>query len=428
VSFPVGFPHRFARLDQPATGSIDEVRWLTVDASGPASDDVPPGAALFVRGWALHVDGNGPATCVVVRIDGARNYPARIDLPRPDVASSLGKPGLERTGFEAIVPTGLLAPGVHEVSICSVDTDSMWFAEANQRTPFFLLGTQRSLPASIPLGGAGCEATIDAITNVSADRAFDFPFQTIEASRGSLIAVRGWAYDDIVYKPAAAVFGLVDGRLAFKATYGIRRPDVAQSRGLLELEPVGFTIEIPTIELERGLHRLEIVALNASEDRLVHSKCVVELVIRERDGKPRNAAETTPAFLDSVVRVANGQGRERITPLRATRGDQLFVRGWAIDGVAGTIGAGVLLVIDETIEINALYGLKRPDIAEAHENPDLERCGFTAEIRTDTLAPGRHSVKCFVIARDGRGTLATAQQFEFEVSELTSGVNEPSVR
>jgi hypothetical protein len=125
----------------------------------------------------------------------------------------------------------------------------------------------------------------------------------------------------------------------------------------------------------------------------------------------------TSAFLDDVVRIRQGSAREVGAPLRVVRGDLLFVRGWAIDDSVRNIAAGVVIVIDGQIEVPALYGLPRPDVADFHQNEALMRSGFTGEIETGQLQLGLHSAECRVLSRDGRGAFSTAQRFEFEVYE-----------
>jgi hypothetical protein len=417
VPFLFDLPDRFVRGKHPAVGSVDELHWFDAERAGLVGDDVPPGAPLYVRGWVLHVDGRRAAETVVLRIDNARNYEARVGASRPDVAAVLDLPEAKTSGFEAIIPTALLAPGPHEISVLTVDRASKTYTELATRSSFYLLSAERTLPEGVTFGEAGCEARIDEVRDVSHNREIDASAGTVDVPRGSLLFVRGWAYDIAAGRPANAIFGLIDGRTAFEAKYRLNRPDVAEHRGSAQLAPVGFSIQIPTVEFERGRHSLEIVAMAADGEHLLHSSCRLALIVRESGTRAQNITETTPAFLDSVVRVASDTNRERITPMRVGQQDQLFVRGWAIDGEAGTVGSGVLVVIDDNLEIRALYGLPRPDVAQEFANPSLLRCGFTAQVPMENLSVGRHSARCYVIAGDGRGTLSTAQQFEFEVAD-----------
>lgn len=75
-------------------------------------------------------------------------------------------------------------------------------------------------------------------------------------------------------------------------------------------------------------------------------------------------------------------------------------------------------MIDGKIEVPALYGLPRPDVAEVHGNDAFLRSGFSGEIETDDLAAGLHTAECRVLSRDGRGAYLTAQRFEFELNEV----------
>jgi hypothetical protein len=123
------------------------------------------------------------------------------------------------------------------------------------------------------------------------------------------------------------------------------------------------------------------------------------------------------AFIDDIVRIQPGVPRDFGAPLRLARGDTLFVRGWAIDEVSVSPAAGVVLLIDRSLEETAVYGLPRGDVAAARGSESFLPTGFTAEIDTTVMEAGKHSVECYVLAADGRGAFGTGQRFDFEVLE-----------
>ena len=202
----------------------------------------------------------------------------------------------------------------------------------------------------------------------------------------------------------------------YRAEYGTPRPDVAEQLGYPD--DIGFLAQIPTSAIVPGPHVIELVASVEGDDVIVRTPVVVNLVVGEALPWRVVLDEMTAAYIDDVVRFQPGPPRDLGAPLRLARGDRLFVRGWALDESAQAPAAGVLLMVDGTIEVSALYGLPRPDVAAARSDDTFLKTGFTAEIRTDALAKGMHSVTCRVLARDGRGALATAQRFDFEVSEI----------
>jgi hypothetical protein len=101
--------------------------------------------------------------------------------------------------------------------------------------------------------------------------------------------------------------------------------------------------------------------------------------------------------------------------LRATD-PPLYVAGWAADAEAGDEAADVLLLVDGRMQIPLVYGLYRPDVAEAYHNPRLRFVGYTAWIAPQALTPGRHSVSLMILTASGKAYRESAQHIQIEVA------------
>jgi hypothetical protein len=414
----IDFPHRFSRTGRHAIGSIDEVSWLTTDTFGADAGAVPRGAVLYVRGWALDLDEEGPAQTVVVQIDGARTYVARIGNDRSDVAAQLGKPAFARCGFDAVIPTGRLDGGEHRVTVAVLDRSAGRFSELAAAETFTLLVPDRTATPDFTFADVAVRANLDGVVDLATGNAVDEPQQPFTVSRGTRLLLRGWACTSEPPAPFAELYALVDGRHPYRAAYGVPRPDVADAVGLPERDGLGFEVEIGTVDLERGAHECVLVGVTAGDGAAVRLPQTLRVIVGEALPTRIPLRESTLASIDDVVRVEGAVASAIAAPLRVVRGDKLFVRGWAIDEPAGTLAGGVVLAIDGEREVVALYGLPRADVAEALGKRDLMRCGFTAEIDSADLTTGIHTVTCRVLARDGRGAFTTAQHFAFDVVDI----------
>jgi hypothetical protein len=337
---------------------------------------------------------------------------------RPDVARHFDNDGLSTSGFEAIVTTGRLAPGDHEIVAYTVDAQQRRYARVAQTLHFTIVADWTSLPADAPRRDTVCSGSLDRIVDESRGLTLTPNAGVVAVPRGSLLSLAGWFYDPSTTETITRAYAVVDGERAFPVAYGEPRLDVAAQVGRAMPAEVGFSVSIPTVTLKRGMHSVEMFALAADGATLIATPINLQIIVGQSSSARLPLAEMTLAFLDDVVRVQRGPAREVGAPLRILRGDRLFVRGWAVDEPARNVAAGVVIVIDGKIEVPALYGLPRPDVAEVHGNDAFLRSGFSGEIETDDLAAGLHTAECRVLSRDGRGAYLTAQRFEFELNEV----------
>lgn len=110
------------------------------------------------------------------------------------------------------------------------------------------------------------------------------------------------------------------------------------------------------------------------------------------DALVRNAASTR-FWVDQVGPIPN----RRMT--RTTVGENVLIRGWAIDQPANSLAAGVELVIDKR-PFKITYLLERPDVADALRNSTYRQCGFRAGFPARLLGRGRHVLTLRFIARN----------------------------
>jgi len=104
------------------------------------------------------------------------------------------------------------------------------------------------------------------------------------------------------------------------------------------------------------------------------------------------------------IEAVNDQARElpKLLFLEADKDDSLRLKGWAIDQNCRRAAGGVFLVVDGSLEVPALFGLDRPDVADIYGNGNYRYSGFEASVPASAIGPGRHVVGIKVISADGR--------------------------
>lgn len=121
------------------------------------------------------------------------------------------------------------------------------------------------------------------------------------------------------------------------------------------------------------------------------------------------AGHATPFSIDSV----NGrpplvQGSPFI--VSADRDNVITVNGWAVDGRANDKAAGIFINVDGQLDIPALYGLDRRDVAEYFKNGHYRFSGFTASFATSVLGKGEHTLSLKVVTADKNGYYVPEQE------------------
>ncbi len=98
-------------------------------------------------------------------------------------------------------------------------------------------------------------------------------------------------------------------------------------------------------------------------------------------------------------------------------GDRLRGHGWALDPDALVRPYAVVVIVDERYVFEALQGIERADVAEllALSDPAL---GFDAEIETEVVGPGAHTMVARMIYGDRHAELESENGVNFFVNPI----------
>jgi hypothetical protein len=379
-------------------GSIDEVE--PIELEGTTSWNVygiPAGSLVAVRGWGASLEHPDDVETVVLRVDDGRPVLARYGLERPDVAQALESEAFRFAGFRAVFSTLRLAPGAHVVRAYLRDRAGRlkMFAEP------YAFSISNNLGA-VALGEQTPDEVVIHIDRLAIDGVA--AISPLMVGELSIVSIEGWAIDDSATKPARAVFAIFDG-IPVRGTYGLSRPDVAESREDPQLEFCGFQIHVPADMIPSGQVRIAVRALSEDGFRSSeHPETIVITVDRGDASRDLFAARTTAGKADEiqVVGIDGHMTAFDSLPVHLRRGEGLYVRGWAIDETAMSVGSSVYARVDGIHAAYGSYFLNRPDVAEAFGLPDLASAGFVVRVRTDRLTDGPHEVQCCLVSADGR--------------------------
>ncbi|MEW6771942.1 MAG: hypothetical protein AB1330_11240 [Bacillota bacterium] len=126
------------------------------------------------------------------------------------------------------------------------------------------------------------------------------------------------------------------------------------------------------------------------------------------------AGHATPFAIDTV----NGrpplvQGSPFV--VSADKDNAITITGWAVDGRAKDKAGGVFINVDGRLDIPALYGLDRRDVAEHFKNKRYRFSGFTASFATSVLGKGRHTLSLKVVTADKKSYYLSKQKVILEI-------------
>ena len=93
----------------------------------------------------------------------------------------------------------------------------------------------------------------------------------------------------------------------------------------------------------------------------------------------------------------------------------ITVSGWVVDKDAGKAAGSVSINIDGQIDVPALYGLDRHDVARFSKNSRYKRSGFWACFATSTLSAGQHILSLKVVTVDKKEYYNLKQKIILEV-------------
>jgi hypothetical protein len=81
----------------------------------------------------------------------------------------------------------------------------------------------------------------------------------------------------------------------------------------------------------------------------------------------------------------------------------LQVEGWALDLAEERVPGRVFVSIDGRIDVPAVPGGDRPDVARFFKNPNYGTAGFVSFVRTSLLTVGEHTLELKIVNQDGTG-------------------------
>jgi len=99
----------------------------------------------------------------------------------------------------------------------------------------------------------------------------------------------------------------------------------------------------------------------------------------------------------------------------AQREETVTISGWAVDQHAEKTAGGVFITINDRIDIPAIYGLDRPDVADYFKNPHYRFSGFSASFATAVLGKGQHTLTLKIVTMDKKGYYQPDQKIILEV-------------
>jgi len=111
-----------------------------------------------------------------------------------------------------------------------------------------------------------------------------------------------------------------------------------------------------------------------------------------------SASSDTYFYLDTI----NGKIVSR-TPviIHSDQERTITITGWAVDREANAPARVVFITIDGTLDLPALYGVDRPDVAAAFSNPHFEYSGYIATFSSFILPKGRHTISLKIVLLNG---------------------------
>ena len=271
-------------------------------------------------------------------------------------------------------------------------------------------GVSGSAPAATTASGE--KLTGDVLVNV------DAPSNNQVVS--GILNLQGWAID----RSATATTGITavhvydgpaKGQANFigQATYGIARPDVANSFGKGNLTPCGFNLSIDTSRLAKGTHVLHVYA-NSVAAGWKYATVTVNIV---NDGsapaqtgtQDSTAVPTTvsnaPATVNADGSYASSGSKRVLINIDSPKNNEningrLKIEGWALETSAqNSTGITAVHVYDGPANGQAnfigqaTYGIPRPDVAnKLGGRAGFTNSGFTTDFDASKLSPGLHNI------------------------------------
>lgn len=235
------------------------------------------------------------------------------------------------------------------------------------------------------------------------------PFRkTAEIRAGQDVTVRGWAIDAPADALAGGVEIVVDGH-AYKLPYFLSRADVAAAKRKEAYTDCGFLGIVSAELLPKGSHTVSLRIVSADRKTYYQSPEFHVLVRNLPDQMTRNASgldagitprlpqgsKPTQYFVDQFGPSVQPFGKT----VEIRSGQDVMVRGWAIDASVASLAGGVEIVIDDHA-FKLPYFLSRADVATALKTETYMDCGFSGIVPPELLPKGSHTVSLRIVSAD----------------------------
>ena len=172
-------------------------------------------------------------------------------------------------GFEVDVPTIDLVPGPHAVRVQFRERDNADHA----LEPFDVVITSPHAAAPRNTSGAAPEASVDVFADLTSPPQRNL---SVDIGRPAFLLLQGWAFDAGAHQPAREVLVGIDDHTFYRATTGLRRPDVAQARSAAYLTS-GFSAVLPTADFTPGHHSIAVMVSDGGARHVLPVALAVEI-------------------------------------------------------------------------------------------------------------------------------------------------------
>jgi hypothetical protein len=385
---------------------VDGLRGLTPHIVQPR---VPAGAPLIVSGWAVDTRSDQPPKQVAIVLDSSLIFAAETGFYRPDIATLLGSGTPADVGFRALIQTGALAAGVHDLRLCLLGEGDIWYSSAH-----FQFGVYGSLQPHLGPARGTARVVIDGVVagqNGGVRHGVPSDAKHPVAALRDVATIRGWGIDLERHNSPYGVCAVDESGNRWNSLFDVSRTDVrAQTNAGTDL--LGFEIAIPTEALGRGTHRLSVQAFDGLGRATGEADTIVFDVICEMTRYTALAQLTS----DAVICAAVAQTADVVEPLSparvftCARGDVIDIAGWAYACNADATpreAAQVMLelstpdFVSQPYRYNAYAGFTRKKWPSALPGAPFDDIAFSNALDTADLTPGTYALSISII-RAGR--------------------------
>ncbi|MGC8765604.1 MAG: hypothetical protein ACP5QT_06935 [Brevinematia bacterium] len=222
------------------------------------------------------------------------------------------------------------------------------------------------------------------------------------------IIINGWVIDNSMKKSFSAVYIEINNKL-FMAKYGLERSGNSS----------GFECVIPFSDVGLFPRYLSIIAIGADKKSYYKNENIFMLSIVEKKIKSFGELKILSNKTDSTLDSINGIPVYAITNnLSFKLNDTKFLlfSGWAVDSPSYDLAGDVYIAFDKTNIFQALYGLKRVDVAEYFNTAQYMYSGFDCKIPVEKIGKGNHNLELYIINNSFTGYYVVKYNFMIELN------------